>query len=217
MITQNPIIGRARKKLAGVYSRTLYGKNVVQTCPPPKKGKLAPSQVKTATLFGYISKLSKQVSASLLNSLFYMAPVGRSRRGEWMRELMAGAVKDGADWDFVPATLPRLGGNAAVTEAPMIITPTQNQLRFNVADFSSLTRADLTKTPCLILICKDTQQCISLLPWTSLEEDEIILENLSPTFLQHECYIYCLWQYNAGTQQTPVYTFGAYVKTETPL
>lgn len=214
MITQNPIIGRARKKLSGIYARTLYGQNVLQTCPPPKKGHLAQSQEHAQSFFGSISKLSNQVSASLLNQIFYQAPIGRSRRGEWMRQLLAAALKENGTWNFHPSLLPRLGGNAAVTEAPIIITPTQNQLRFSVSDFSSLTRADLTKTPCLILICKDTMQCISLLPWTSIDGDEIVLDNLSPTFLQHECHIYCLWQYNAGTQQTPIFTYGAYVKPE---
>ena len=217
MITQNPIVGKARKKLSGIYSRNLFGMNILQSCPPSKKGKLQPSQVKTATLFGFMSKMSNQVPASLLNSLFYQAPIGRSRRAEWMQQLMKGTVKDGNDWIFSPALLPRLGGNAAVTEEPMSIVPTQNHLRFHVDDFSHLSRADVTKQPCLILICADSGQCISLQPWLSMEGEEIVLSNLSPTFLNHECLLYCLWQYNAGTQQTPIYTFGAYVKTETPL
>lgn len=216
MITQNPIIGRARKKLGGVYSRTLYGKNVVQACPPPKKGTFAPSQINSQNIFGAMSLLSNQVPASLLNNIFYQAPIGRSRRAEWMFQLMQAVTKEESTYDFIPTNLPRLGGNAAVTDAPIIITPTQNQLRFSVAETSHLPIADVTKTPCLILICKDTNQCITLLPWTSITEDEIVLENLSPTYLGQECCIFVLWQYNAGTNQNPIYIYGSYVKPNTP-
>lgn len=212
MITQNPIIGRARKKLGGVYCRTLYGKNIIQACPPPKAGSLAPSQIESGRIFGYISRLSNQVSPSLLNNLFYTAPIGRSRRAEWMQQLSQGKEKQDNGWDFNPSLITRLGGNEAVTAEPMILTPTQNQLRFSVAEFSSIGRADLTKTPCLILLCKETQQCISLLSWTSIEDEEIVLQNLSPTFLGHECYLYCLWQYNQGTQQNPIWVYGSYQK-----
>lgn len=216
MITQNPIIGRARKKLGGVYCRTLYGKNVIQSCPPPKAGTLAPSQIAAGNIFGTISHLSNQVSASLLNQLFYSAPIGRSRRAEWMRQLYEGKEKQNETWVFNPTLIKRLGGNEAVTEEPMILTPTQNQLRFSVAEFSAIGRADLTKTPCLILICTATNQCISLLPWTTKTEDEIVCSNLSPTFIGQECSVYCLWQYNAGTAQNPVFVYGSFVKPITP-
>lgn len=210
MITQNPIIGRAKKKLAGVYSRTLYGKNVLQTCPPPTKGKQHPKQIAACTSFGYLSRLSNQVSASLLNNIFYQAPVGRSRRAEWMQQLCKGQVKNGLTWDFNPDLIPQLGTNPTVTEAPMTVTPAENQLRFNVAEFSAVGDADLNKTPCLILICKDTAQCISLLPWTTLDGEEIVLTNLSPTFLHHECLLYCLWQVNISNNQTPIYVYGRF-------
>ena len=214
MITQNPIIGRARKKLAGVYSRTLWGKNVVQSCPPSTKGKQTASQLAAAERFGYMSRLSNQVDQSFLNAVFYSAPVGRSRRAEWMKQLCAGIVKDGAVWDFNPAGITQLGTNSVVTREPMIITPTENQLRFSVAEFSAVNWADTSKLPCLLLICKDTNQCITLLPWESLVDGDIVCQNLSPTFLNHECYLYCLWQYNTGTQANPIYTYGSFKVTE---
>lgn len=215
MITQNPIIGRAKKKLAGVYARTLYGKNVLQTCPPPKKGSLQPSQIAAQTIFGTMSRMSNQLTQSELNYLFYQAPIGRSRRAEWMQQLMKGVVKNENTWDFVPTSIPAIGGNAAVTDAPMIITPTQNQLRFSVSTFSAIGNAVLDRTPCLLLICTDTKQAISLLPWTTMEDDEIVLDNLSPTFLNHECLLYCLWQYNAGTNQNPIWIYGSYNAADT--
>lgn len=210
MITQNPIIGKAKKKLGGVYCRTLYGKNIIQSCPPPKAGKLAPTQIESGKMFGYFSKLSNQVSASLLNQLFFTAPIGRSRRAEWMQQLCKGKEKQDMTWTFNPGLIQKLGGNQTVTTQPMILTPTQNQLQISVSEFSIIGPADQTKIPCIILICSDTQQCISLLPWTSLENDSIILDNLSSTYLNHECYLFCLWQYNKGTAQSPIYIYGSY-------
>lgn len=210
MITQNPIVGRARKKLSGVYARTLYGKNVIQTCPPSTKGKQAASQVAASNAFGAMSRLSNQLSQSELNAIFYQAPNGRSRRSEWMMQLCKGLQKDGASWTFEPSLLQQLGGNAVVTEAPLIVTPTENHLRFSVEDFSAVNRAETEMLPCLILICKDTNQCLSLLPWSSLDDGDIVCENLSPTFLGHECYIYCLWQVNVGTLSNPIYAYGSY-------
>ena len=215
MITQNPLIGRAKKKLAGVYSRTLWGKNIVQSCPTSTKGKQTPAQVAASQRFGLMSQLSNQVDQSFLNAVFYDAPVGRSRRGEWMQQLCRALEKDGYAWTFNPSLLSKLGGNSVVTQQPMIITPTQNQLRFSVEEFSAVNHADTSLLPCLLLICKDTNQCISLLPWETMEEDEIVLQNLSPTYLGHECYIFCLWQYNAGTAANPFYTYGAYRSIET--
>lgn len=214
MITQNPIIGRARKKLGGVYARTLYGKNVVQSCPPPKADKLMHSQIASCNLFAYFSRLSNQVPASLLNNIFYQAPIGRSRRAEWMRQLTVAREKTENGWQVNLSLITALGSNAAVTTEPIIIVPTSSQLRINFDEVSHLDRAIMDQKPCLILICKDTEQCIDLLSYTSLENNEIVLNNLSPTYRGHECYIYFLWQTNIGTSQNPILVYGSYQKIE---
>lgn len=210
MITQNPIIGQAKKKLSGIYARTLYGKNVIQSCPPPTKGKQKPSQIASSTMFGQLSRLSKQVEASLLNYIYYSTPVGRSRRAEWCRQLAAGMRKEGAEWIFDPSLIQRLGGNPIVTAEPLIYTPTATSFRISKTDFSAINNAQLDKTPCLILICVDTKQCISLLPWTSIDEENVILTNVSTTFQNHSCYIFPLWQVNVGSLNNPIYTYGSY-------
>lgn len=214
MITQNPIIGRARKKLGGVYARTLYGKNVVQSCPPPKAGKLMPSQIASCNLFGYFSRLSNQVPASLLNNIFYQAPIGRSRRAEWMRQLTVAREKTENGWEVNLSMITALGSNAAVTTEPIIIVPTSSQLRISLENVNHLDRAITDEPPCLILICKDTQQCIDLLSYTTLDDTDIVLSNLSPTYQGHECYIYCLWKTNIGTNQNPILVYGSYQKIE---
>lgn len=212
MIVQNPIIGRAKNKLSGIYARTLNGKNVLQSCPPPTKGKQTESQVASSTMFGELSRLSNQVSASLLNMLFYSAPIGRTRRAEWCRQLGKAMRKENNLWIFDPSLITSLGGNAKVCSEPYIFTPTQNQLRIAKTDLPSETIAIQSEIPCLILICADTKQCISLLPWTTIDEDEVILTNLSTTYLNHECFIFPLWQFNIGTQNNPILTYGAYAQ-----
>lgn len=215
MITQNPIIGKARKKLGGVYARTLYGKNVVQTCPTYSPGSRTTNQRKASSMFGIVSRMSNQVDASLLNNIFYQAPIGRSRRAEWCHQLLAGAVKEDGEWTYQPSQLALLGGNLPVCSEPFIFSPNESSLQIAVGDLSHTERAILTEKPCLILICADTQQVVSLLDYTSVSNAVVTLQNLSPTYQGHECYLYPLWQINIGTQQNPIYTFGGFSATPT--
>lgn len=212
MITQNPIIGKARKKLAGIYSRTQYGKNVVQTCPPPTKGKQTKGQQAVCSAFGRLSSLSNQVSASLLNYIFYQAPNGHSRRAEWNQELSAGMIKVDEEWIFDPSLISQLGTNPKVSESPIILTPTQSQLQINIEQLSHVNNAILEEKPCLILVCAATNQCISLLDNTTLENQTLNIENLSPTYLQKICYIFPLWRVNVGTTKNPIIAFGRFEK-----
>lgn len=212
MITQNPIIGRARKKLAGVYSRTQYGKNILQSCPPPTKGKQTASQVAICNNFGALSLMANQLSASLLNSIYYAAPNGRSRRAQWTRDLSTGRVKIHGIWTFDPALIQTLGYNAKVSETPFIFTPASSQFSLSVSQLSAVSPAILDEVPLLILICVDLNICKSLLDYTTLTEDTLTLENLSASLIGHECYIFPLWKVNVGTTRTPIYAYGSFQK-----
>lgn len=212
MITQNPIIGKARKKLAGIYSRTQYGKNIIQTCPPPTKSKQTKGQQAICSAFGKISKLSNQISASLLNSIFYQAPNGHSRRAEWNQQLSAGLQKRDEEWIFDPSLISQLGSNPIVSENALVLTPTQNQLQININQLSHVNSAILEEKPCLILICAATNQCISLLDNTTLEDQTLNIANLSPTYQQQVCYIFPLWRVNVGTTKNPIIAYGRFQK-----
>lgn len=212
MITQNPIIGRAKNKLAGVYARTLYGKNVLQSCPPPTKGHQTPSQQAVCKAFGRVSQLANQLSASMLNQIYYSAPQGRSRRAQWCKDLAKGMTKVDADWVFNPNLIETLGGNPKVSTEPFIIIPTQTSLEINSDALSATSIADLSKVPCLILICIEANICISLVSYTTINDGTITLSNLSTTLVGKECYIFPLWQTNIGTQATPIYAYGSYEK-----
>lgn len=212
MITQNPIIGKAKKKMGNTYARVLYGMNIIQTCPPPTKGRQAASQVASSKAFGYISKLSAQLEPSLLNSIYYSAPIGRSRRAEWCKQLAKGMVKNSQIWQFDPSLIPQLGSNVQVSDTALVLTPASTQVEIQVSELSSMGSAILDEAPLLICICPSKTMCISLLPWTSIEGQTLTLSNISTTLVGAECYLYPLWKVNIGTQQTPIYTYGSYVK-----
>lgn len=212
MITQNPIIGRAKNKLAGVYARTLYGKNVLQSCPPPTKGHQTANQQAVCSAFGRVSRLANQLSASMLNQIYYSAPQGRSRRAQWCKDLAKGMTKVDTDWIFNPSLIETLGGNPKVSTEPFIVTPTQTSLEISSDALSATTIADKSKVPCLVLICIEANVCISLVPYTSINDGTITLSNLSSTLVGKECYIFSLWQTNVGTTTTPIYAYGSYGK-----
>lgn len=212
MLTQNPIIGRAKNKLGNIYARTLYGKNVIQTCPPSTKGKQKPNQIAASNRFGWLSRLSNQVSASLLNQIYYSAPIGRSRRMQWMKDLTTGMMNTGDSWQFLPQNIVSLGSNLKVSETAFSCVLDSTQLEIPIEDLSAVGSAITTETPLLILICPEADICISLFPYTTLENEQISLNNLSTTLIGKESYIFPLWKTNIGTQATPIITFGRYEK-----
>lgn len=212
MITQNPITGKARKKLGGVYARTLYGKNVLQQCPPSRKGKQTAAEIEASRGFGFVSLLSAQLSASLLNQIYYAPPTGRNRRQQWCKDLMTGRIKDGDTWNYNPNLIRKLGGNPKVSELPISLTPASTQVIIPLSSFSAVNNAITTEPPCIILICVEACICISLLDYTTLVEGNIVLQNLSTTLVGKECWLFPLWQTNIGTQQNPIICYGRFEK-----
>lgn len=212
MITQNPITGKARKKLGGVYARTLYGKNVIQSCPPSRKGKQTAAEVEASRGFGFVSLLSTQISASMLNQIYYAPPSGRNRRQQWCKDLMTGRIKDGDKWEYNPYLIRKLGGNPKVSESGISLTPASTEVIIPLSSFSAVNNAITTEPPCIILICVEECICISLLDYTSIVDNNIVLQNLSSTIVGKECWLFPLWQTNIGTQQNPIICYGRFEK-----
>lgn len=212
MITQNPITGKARKKLGGVYARTLYGKNVLQSCPPSRKGKQTAAEVEASRGFGFVSLLSAQISASMLNQIYYASPSGRNRRHQWCKDLMTGRFKDGDKWEYNPDLIRKLGGNPKVSESGISLTPASTEVVIPLSSFSAVNNAITTEPPCIILICVEECICISLLDYTSIVGENIVLQNLSSTIVGKECWLFPLWQTNIGTQQNPIICYGRFEK-----
>lgn len=210
MITQNPIIGRAKNKLGAVYARTLYGKNVLQTCPPSRKGRQTPAEMASSAAFGKLSQLSNQVSISLLNSIYYEAPQGHSRRAEWCKQLGKGLKKTQNGWSYDPSQILALGSNHKVSEEPYILTVVSNRLVIPFSSLSMVGSAIPTEIPCLILICPSENICISLKDYTQIENDTLVITPLSSTLLEKECWIFPLWAVNEGTQKNPALAYGSF-------
>lgn len=213
MITQNPIIGKARKKLAGVYARTLYGKNVIQTCPPPTKGKQPQTLLDAQQQFAFLSQLSRQIPTSLLNNIYYTPPTGRNRRQQLTKDLATGSYKDGSTWLYNPSLISRIGSNPKTSETPNIITITQVSTTVPLDSLSHVGNAITSETPCIILIDPADALCVSLLDNSTIEGSNLVLSNLSTTLLGKECWLFPLWLVNIGTVKNPIYQYGSYVKS----
>lgn len=210
MITQNPITGKARKKLGALYARTLYGKNVIQQCPPSRKGKQTKAEQEASRGFGFVSLLSAQLSASILNQIYYAPPTGRNRRQQWCKDLMTGRYKEDDQWNYNPALIRKLGGNPKVSESAISLTPASTEVVIPMSNFSAVNNAITTEPPCIILICVEACICISLLDYTTIVGENIVLQNLSTTLVGKECWLFPLWQTNVGTQQNPIICYGRY-------
>lgn len=210
MITQNPITGKARKKLGALYARTLYGKNVIQQCPPSRKGKQTAAEMEASRGFGFVSLLSAQLSASMLNQIYYAPPTGRNRRQQWCKDLMTGRYKEDDQWNYNPALIKKLGGNPKVSKSAISLTPASTQIEIHLSNFSAVNNAITTEPPCIILICVEACICISLLDYTTIVGDNIVLQYISTTLVGKECWLFPLWQTNIGTQQNPIICYGRY-------
>ena len=210
MIVQNPIIGRARKKLGNIYARTVYGKNVLQSCPPANKAHETPNQASARTAFGKLSSLSNQISTSLLNSIYYETPQGRSRRGQWCKELASGMLKEDGAWSFNPERIAQLGTNAVVSNFATHLIPNSTSVAFALAELSMVGSALPNEIPCIILVEPADNICISLVDYTTIENETVYLQHLSSTVVGKDCWLFPLWMVNVGTQRNPILAYGSY-------
>ena len=214
MIVQNPIIGRARKKLGNIYARTVYGKNVLQSCPPSNKAHETPNQASARSAFGKLSSMSNQVSTSLLNSIYYEAPQGRSRRGQWCKDLSSGMVKEDGAWSFNPEQITQLGTNAIVSNFATHMIPNSISVAFGLSELSIVGNALPNEKPCIILIEPADNICISLVDYTTIENDMIYFNHLSTTIIGKDCWLFPLWMVNVGTQRNPILAYGSFKKDD---
>ena len=210
MITQNPIIGRSRKKLGNVYSRTLWGKNILQTCPvmPCSPPTIALRASRDA--FKLVQKMCHQISPSTLTQIYYAAPEGKPRRSVLMSQLLAPAIRSKKEVSFDLNLLKVLGTNRIVTEAGLIVEIMETEFSLPKEMFSATAYADTSRVPLIILVSYELGVCISLRSYTTLDGDWISFQNLSPTLIGHEVLMICLWETNIGTESNPNFIVGGY-------
>lgn len=210
MITQNPITGRSRKKLAGVYARTLWGKNVIQSCPSPSNVPATRALKDSRSAFGRVMQMANMVPKSLLYDIYYSAPVGRSRRHVLSSQLFTGVVRSNQEISYNLSAFAQLGTNRVSTNAGLLFTPSGKSFTIPKSAFPATQFADTSRVPCVFAISYELGVCVPLLDYTTLAEDELQFDNVSDTFIGHEVLLLALWQINIGTQLTPVWCYGGF-------
>ena len=210
MITQNPIIGRSRKKLAGVYARTLWGMNIIQSLPSPSSKPPTKALRDNRSAFAVVQQMANMVPPSLLPSLYYDKPVGRSRRHLISSDINTGVVHVDKEVSFDLTAFTRLGTNPIVTSNTVIHTATDKNFTMPKAMFDATDIADTTRQPCLFALSYEAAVCVPLLDYATLDGDNIVFQNVSDTFVGLSAAYVCLWQVNVGTEQYPVWVYGSY-------
>lgn len=210
MITQNPIVGRSRKKLAGVYARTLYGKNVLQSCPSPSKNPPSAALKDSRAAFARVSQMANMVPSTLLANLFYIAPIDKSRRAALSSQLFTGVQRSGKQVSFSIDALRQLGSNAVVTNQGLLYTIPSKSFAMAMDEFSTTSIADTSRVPCVFAISYDLGICVPLIAYESIEGNTLIFSNISDTLVGHEILLVCLWQTNIGSSANPIWVYGSF-------
>lgn len=214
MITQNPIIGRAKKKLAGVYARTLYGMNIIQSCPKPSTNPMSPARLACQRAFKFVSGMSNQLPQQLLNYLYYAAPQGKSRRNVLSSQLMKAVVRDGEFVTFDPDLITEIGSNPAALTTPIVVTPSSTSIVLNVADLATTQSAVITQLHCILALSYELGVAYDLAPLASLAADVVTINPIPSNWVGHQLYLYPLFDVNVGTVNNPVYAFGRFDSTQ---
>ena len=210
MITQNPITGRSRKKLAGVYARTLWGKNVIQSCPG--KSNVPPSVAlkDSRAAFARVMSMANQVNASLLSTIFYTAPVGRSRRHVLSSQLFEGVIRDNGEIRFNLEEITQLGTNRVTTNIGLIYTVPAKSFTLPKSSFPATEYADTTRVPCIFAISYELGICATWIDYTTIDGDNLSFSNISDTFIGQRVLLVGLWPTNIGTAQNPIWVYGGF-------
>lgn len=210
MITQNPIIGRSRKKVGNVYARTMWGKNILQSCPTPSTNPTTKKQKANRSAFALVSSMANMFPASLLNQIYYTQPDGRSRRHVLCSQLFTAMTRDENAVTFNPAHLSEFGSNPVVSNAGLLYTVPAKSFTLPVSTFPTYASADNSRVPLVVAVSYELQICVDLLSYTTLDGDNLVFSNISDTLLNHEILLLCLWQTNIGTPQIPNYIYGSF-------
>lgn len=215
MITQNPIIGRSRKKMGNVYARTMWGKNIIQTCPTNRRPSKSKALHASYDAFRVVTRLANQVPATLLSNIYYAAPVGRSRRHVLTSQLFTGVLRDNDQISFDVNAISQLGTNPVTTTAGLVHTIPGASFTLPVSAFPATELADTSRAPLVFAISYRLLNCTALLSNVTVEDNELHFVNISETLHGQPVLLIALWQTNIGSSQTPNWVFGGFL-AETP-
>lgn len=156
--------------------------------------------------------MANMFPASLLNDIFYTAPVGRSRRAVFTSQIFSGVLRNDMVISFDESAIAEIGSNPIASTASVSFTASAKSFRLPKSTFSATTIADTSRVPLIIAANYQLAICVSWLPYTALDGDDIVIENISDSFIGHAVQLFCLWPVNIGTAQTPVWAFGRFKK-----
>jgi hypothetical protein len=212
MITQNPIVGRSRKRLAGVYARTYCSMNIIQSLPKPTT--IPPTQAlrDSRAAFATVRQMAAMFPASLLPQIYYTAPVGKTRRSVFMSQLFQGVVRENKQITFNESEIHEIGSNPVVTSSNIPITVPSKDFSIPLYTFNATEVADTSRVPLIIALHYPLRICQSWLPYTQIEGNNLVFRNISDTLVNEVVFLICLWQTNMGSSQIPVWTFGRFEK-----
>lgn len=210
MITQNPVTGRSKRKLSGVYARTLWGLNIIQSCPKPSTVPPSPALKASRAAFGFVASMANQLQQGLLNQLYYAAPQGKSRRALLSSQLMKAIVRDGGSVSYHPERVTQLGTNITALTEPYIVTPAALTIEINLSDLALTQSALTTNIPLTIALSYGLHVIYNLQPLTTLTEGILTIGPIPSNWLGQELYLYPLFEVNMGTTNNPIYTAGRF-------
>ena len=212
MITQNSLIGHAKQKLGGVYARTMYGKNVLQSCPVYSSLKATDKQKNVRSLFKAVSNMANVLTPSQLNQIYYYSPSGCNRRMLHNKQLQTILQGQGTERAYNCDNLLKIGTNTVVTNELFELEISTNEITIPISSIQHSESAILEQNPIAIAFDVVTPLLYDFSNKISIENGNLIISELGEQYQNRTYKIAFLWKINIGTAQNPIIINGAFEK-----
>lgn len=210
MITQNSLIGHAKNKLGGVYARTLYGKNIIQSCPVYSSTKATDKQKNVRSLFKAVSNMANVLTASQLNQIYYYSPSGCNRRMMHNKQLQTILQGQGTERSYNCDNLMKIGTNSVVTNELFELEVSTNEITIPISTIQHSESAILDQNPIAIAFDVETPILYDFSNKISIGNGNLIISELGEQYQNRTFKIAFLWKINIGTAQNPIIVNGAF-------
>ena len=210
MITQNSLIGHAKQKLGNVYARTMYGKNILQSCPVYSSTIATDNQKNVRSLFKAVSNMANVLTPSQLNQIYYYSPTGCNRRMLHNKQLQTMLQGKGTERAYDCDNLQKIGTNSVVTNKLYEIAVSTNEITIPISTIQHSESAILDQKPIAIAIDVETPLLYEFSNKISIENGNLIISELGEQYQNRTYKIAFLWKINIGTAQNPIIVNGAF-------
>lgn len=210
MITQNSLIGHAKQKLGGVYARTMYGKNILQSCPVYSSLKTTDKQKNVRSLFKAVSNMANVLTPSQLNQIYYYSPSGCNRRMLHNKQLQTILQGQGTERTYNCDNLLKIGTNSVVTNELFEIAVSTNEITIPISTIQHFENAIMDQNPIAIAFDVETPILYDFSNKISIDNENLIISELGEQYQNRSFKIAFLWKINIGTAQNPIIVNGAF-------